>query len=60
MNLLKKRPGEILFIAFILGGLALTTAVALAESVSGLAGNGFGPPFDGGVINGSAWFAERH
>ena len=60
MNLLKKRPGEILFIAFVIGGLTLTTAVALAESVSGLAGNGFGPPFHGGVINGSSWQAEQH
>ena len=60
MNLLRKRPGEILFIAFILGGLTLTTAVAVAESVSGLAGNGFGPPFHGGLINGSSWHAESH
>lgn len=60
MNLLKTRPGEILFIAFVLGGFAITAFVVVAEGLSGLAGNGFGPGFDGGLVDGSSWVAERH
>ena len=56
MSLFQKRPGELLFLAFVLGGLTLTVAVALAESISGVAGNGFGPGFDGGLVDGSSWF----
>ncbi|MEJ2541497.1 MAG: hypothetical protein P8188_16285 [Gemmatimonadota bacterium] len=60
MSILQKRPGEILFILFILGGLTLTTAVSVVESLSGLAGRGFGQGFDAGLVDGSSWFAERH
>ena len=60
MKLLEKRPGEILFLAFIIGGLTLTLAVTVAEQLSGVAGRGFGQGFDAGLVDGSAWAGERH
>jgi hypothetical protein len=60
MSLFQKRPGELLFLAFIIGGLTLTTAVTVAESLSGLAGNGFGRGFDGGMVDGSSWAGEQN
>lgn len=60
MKLLEKRPGEILFLAFIIGGITLTLAAAVVENLSGLAGNGFGQGFDAGLVDGSSWSAELH
>jgi hypothetical protein len=60
MSLFQKRPGELLLLAFVLGGLVLTTAVTVAEGLSGLAGRGFGQGFDGGAIDGSSWFGEQN
>ena len=64
MKLLEKRPGEILFLAFIIGGLVLTVAVATAERFSPLAGHVPGRDFDSGLIdgvtNGSSWDASVH
>lgn len=60
MSLFQKRPGEILFLAFVIGGLTLTAAVTVAESLSGLAGNGFGKGFDGGMVDGSSWAGEQN
>lgn len=53
MKLLEKRPGEILFAAFILGGLALTLAVSAAERFSGKAGQVPGSGFTSGIIDGA-------
>lgn len=53
MKLLEKRPGEILFAAFILAGLALTVAVATAERFSGPAGQVPGSGFTSGIIDGA-------
>lgn len=53
-----KRPGEIMFLMFILGGLLFTTAVTLVEGASGLAGRGFGQGFDSGMVDGSSWWME--
>lgn len=64
MKLLEKRPGEILFLTFILAGLALTVAVAGAERFSAVAGQVPGQDFDSGLVdsftNGSSWDASVH
>ena len=65
MKLLESRPGEILFLAFVLGGLTLTLAVSAAERFSGIAGQVPGKDFDSGVIDaavewGSGWDASVH
>ncbi|UCC24604.1 MAG: hypothetical protein JSU98_12815 [Gemmatimonadales bacterium] len=64
MKILESRPGEILFLAFLVGGLVLTVAVATAERFSGLAGQVPGKDFDSGLIdavaNGSSWDASVH
>ena len=64
MKILEKRPGELLFLAFITGGNVITLAVAGAEMVSSLAGQVPGQDFDSGIIdartNGSSWDASVH
>jgi hypothetical protein len=64
MKLLEKRPGELLFLAFVVGGLVLTVAVSAAESISGLGGQVPGRDFDSGLIDarfgGSSWDAAVH
>ena len=64
MKILEKRPGEILFFAFIAAGIAITLAVAGAEMVSGIAGQVPGQDFDSGLVdartNGSSWDASVH
>jgi hypothetical protein len=63
MKLLESRPGEILFLAFVLGGLTLTLVVSAAEQFSGLAGHVPGEDFTSGIIDGavgggSSWDAS--
>ena len=64
MKILEKRPGEILFLSFIIGGLVLTAAIATAERLSGVAGQVPGKDFDSGLVdavsNGSSWDASVH
>ena len=64
MSILEKRPGEILLLGFITGGLVLTLVVAAAEKMSILAGQVPGEAFDSGIIDGafhgSGWDASVH
>lgn len=53
MKLLEKRPGEILFLAFIVGGLTFTLAATVVEHFSGLAGHVPGKDFTSGLIDGA-------
>jgi len=53
MKLLETRPGELLFLAFLVAGLVLTVAVSTAERFSALAGHVPGSGFTSGIIDGA-------